>query len=1462
MYLLLRILFFSLTFWLLTTSALSQNYAPAVNYSTGSAPAGLATGDFNRDGNIDIVVVNDGGSSLSLFLGNGDGTFQPAVTIPVGSVPISVTAADFNEDGSLDLAVSLENSTAFQVLFGNGDGTFQSPVTVPVPSPTTTLLSQITAVDLNGDGRKDLLVASISGVHVFLNDGHGGFTPTAAADTVGLGFNIGGFTVADFNHDGHPDLAWIGISPSGCGVGQAFLSLGNGDGTFQPARLLPTGNFMPGGITAADFNHDGRMDIVVSESASLCTGLGAGTNAVQVLLQQPDGSFRTSSNITSIVNPGAVIEGDFDSDGNLDIAVLQSSIGVALPPPSDAVMIYRGDGSGGFSAPSQFALPTGPNALAAASFTNTVALDLAVTDGNANLLSLLVNQGANTLTLSSSSNPANMAAPVTLTATVEPKFPGSGALSGSVIFADGKTTLGEASVDSSGLSKLSTLFNIPGNHPLLAVFGGNSSFAGGSSATLTQVVNKASPPVTLASSKNPSSFGEPVQLAVTVSAVGSGLTPTGTVNVTNDGNSIASGTLDNTGKVVLTVASLPVGSNSLVAQYAGDANYAGANSSPLIQTVNKSSTATVLALNPNPSVFGQQVALAATVSAAGGGAGIPTGNVTFSDGGTVLATAPVDSTGKATATASSLAVGSHSITASYAGDGNFLVSASPVATQVVNKSPTTTTVTASPGSSVFGQTVTVTANVIASGGGAGTPSGPVTFSDGATTLGSSTLDNNGKASLSISSLSVGTHSIVAKYGADNNFLESASVAASATVNKSPTVTTLAATPNPSVFGQTVTLTASVAASGGGSGAPSGTITFNDAGTALGTSALDNNGRATFTVSTLAVGTHTLTASYGGDNNFLSSTASGSGAVTQVVNQSATVTTLSSSANPSVFGQSITLTAGVTASAGGAGIPSGTVTFTDGAVSLGSVALDSTGRAALTLSSLAVGSHSITASYSGSTSFVASSSSPLSQAVNKNSIVINLTSAPNPSTYGQTIVFSVQVAPAPPGGSPGTSPPTGTITFTDGNTVLGTATLDSTGKASLTVGLLAAGSHSIVASYGGDANFSKGSSSPYLHQVNQAKTQASLTTSMNPTTNASTITLNVNVVSSAGIPSGVVNFLDGTTRLASAPLDGDGSTSLPLSNLAIGNHQFTASYDADRNFASSQSTPLSETVVDSHSGVTLTSSANPQTVTEGVTLVAAVTPALGGKASGGVVIFADGPATVGNVPLLNSGASLTTTAMAVGDHKITASYQVGPTPGPFDGVSPVLVETIKSASPILIIGSNKQDFTISIQQTSSEISAGQTFTTQVTITPVNGLTGALVTLCGGTPQGATCTVTPGMTTLDGKTPIVATLTLTTTGPAVTATASLSGIQRPGSLAGLLALGLAPLGLCLCSFSVRRKRRHRLFALALLAGLLAGCGGSTSVRKPLPANTPPGTYIITVQSQSGSMAHSGQITLAVK
>ena len=1544
----------------LAIPASAQNYAPTVDYATESGPAGVVVGDFNHDGNSDVVVANNAASSLNIFFGKGDGTFNPAVTIPVGPAPVSVTAAEFKGDCNLDLAVSLAGSSAVQLLFGNGDGTFQVPVTISVPSLGNTLLGQIAAADLNGDGRPDLLVATSSGLYVFLNDGRGGFS--ASPGMVGSGFNVSGFVVADFNRDGNADIAWTGAVLSQCGTASAtvFLSLGQGDGTFQPATALPITDFVPGGVTAADFNHDGRLDIVVSEvTTTTCPPASSGKGLVQVATQQADGSFVVSSNLSSIVNPGAVIAGDFDGDGNQDIAVLQSSVNAsASPPPPDVVMIYRGDGGGGFSEPNQFAVPAGPRALTSGTFTNTVALDLAVTAANAKRLSVLINQGASTLALASSSNPAKMLQPVTLTATVQPKFAGTGNLPSSVIFADGNTKLGTAAVNSSGVATLTTTFKSQGSHSLLAVYSGNGNLAGGSSSTLKQVVNGPPPNVILTSFPNPSIFGQTVTFTVTAFLPPSGPIPSGTVHLTNGGTVIYTGTLDGTGQTRLFVSTLPVGANSIVAEYLGDSIFGPASSSPLTQTVNSSSTVTTVNLAPNPSVFGQMVTitasvapsgsgfgpptgsvsfsdgstnigaapldgsgnaalqvnslsignhnisasypgdsnyqasastpvslvinmsptitgvlaapnpsiygqavtLTATVAASGGGAGTPSGNVTLSEGASVLGSAAIDNTGRASLTINSLAAGSHNITASYNGDGNFLGSSAAVS-QTVNKSPTTTGVIAVPNPSVYGQAVTLTATVSASSGGAGMPSGSVTFSEGATTLGSAPLDNTGRASLPLNSLTAGGHNITASYGGDVSFLAS-NATVSQTVDKSPTATTLTAAPNPSVFGETVTLSITVVAAGGGTGTPSGNVSVLDAGSAIGTAALDNSGKAVLNISSLGVGTHNLTAAYGGDGNFNSSSTAGTGGVTQVVNQSTTVTALSSSSNPSVFGQTVTFTAVVTASGGGAGVLVGTVVFNDGATAIGSAALDSTGKATLTTGSLGVGNHNISAGYGGSAGFLASSSTPLSQFVNKDSVLMSLFSTPNPSTYGQRVTFTLQVSAAPPGGSPGTPLPTGTVTLTEGTSVLSTATLDSSSATAFVIANLAAGVHSIGATYAGDPNFSSSILSDHPQEVDKAPTQTTLATSLNPATNASTVLLTAHVSSAVGPLSGNVTFFDGTALLASVPVDGSGSATLTLSNLSVGNHSLTAAYAGNTNFASSQSVAINERIVNSQSTVVLSSSANPQTVTEPVTFVATVTPALGGAAASGTVTLSDGQTPLATALLVNSTVSFTTTALAVGDHNITASYQAGSVPGPFDGMSPVLVETIKSARPIIIIGGNKQDFTISVAQPSAEVVAGQTFTTQATLTPVNGLTGSITTICAGNPSGSTCTITPDTATFDGKNPITVTVAISTSGSAVSA-ASLLGTGRATSgQVPLLAFGSLTFVLGACLLSVGARRRRWMFTLSLLACLLAGCGSTRFVTKPLLTNTPPGSYTITVQSQSGSLAHSSPIALAVK
>jgi len=333
-----------------------------------------------------------------------------------------------------------------------------------------------------------------------------------------------------------------------------------------------------------------------------------------------------------------------------------------------------------------------------------------------------------------------------------------------------------------------------------------------------------------------------------------------------------------------------------------------------------------------------------------------TGTVTFKDGTTTLGTGTLSS-GKATYSTSTLAVGSHSITASYGGDTNDSTSTSSVLTQTV-KSNTTTTVASSLNPSAYGTAVTFTATVTPS-----TATGTVTFKNGSSTLGTGTL-SNGTASYTTSTLTAGTHSITAAYGGDSFDNTSTSSALTQTVNKTATTTTVSSSANPSGSGSSVTFTATVTPS-----IATGTVTFKNGSSTLGTGTL-SNGTASLSTSSLSVGSHSITASYGGDSNDSSSTSS---ALTQVVEQGSS-TTLSSSVNPAPYGGVVTFTATVSPSAA-----TGSVTFYDSGTSLGSASLSS-GLASFATSSLAAGSHSITAIYSGNSTYAGSTSASLNETI--------------------------------------------------------------------------------------------------------------------------------------------------------------------------------------------------------------------------------------------------------------------------------------------------------------------------------------------------------------------------------------------------------------------------------------------------------------------------------------------------
>ncbi|MGA2443262.1 MAG: Ig-like domain-containing protein, partial [Tepidisphaeraceae bacterium] len=466
----------------------------------------------------------------------------------------------------------------------------------------------------------------------------------------------------------------------------------------------------------------------------------------------------------------------------------------------------------------------------------------------------------------------------------------------------------------------------------------------------------------------------------------------------------------------------------------------------------------------------------ATITANAPGSGIPTGTVTLMDGSTTLGTGTLNGSGIATFNISNLSIGSHSVAAVYGGDTDFVTSTSSAVNQTVNQDATTSVVASSANPSLFGQSVTFTATITADAPGSGIPTGSVTFKDGSTTLGTGTLNGSGVATFSTSNLSVGSHSITAVYGGDTDFVSSTSSAVNQTVNQDATTSSVASSANPSVFGQSVTFTATVTASAPGSGIPTGSVTFMDGSTTLGTGTLNGSGVATFNTSNLSIASHSVTAVYGGDSDFTTSTSS---AVNQTVNQDATTSVVASSANPSLFGQSVTFTATITANAPGSGIPTGSVTFMDGSTTLGTGTLDGSGVATFNTSNLSVGSHSITAVYGADTDFTASTSSTLSQVVDPDATTSGVASSADPSDLTQSITFTATVT----ADSPGSGIPTGSVTFYDGSTILGSGLLNGSGIATFSTSNLDLGSHSISAVYNGSSQYVGSTSSVLIQTVN-------------------------------------------------------------------------------------------------------------------------------------------------------------------------------------------------------------------------------------------------------------------------------------------------------------------------------------------------------------------------------------------
>lgn len=551
--------------------------------------------------------------------------------------------------------------------------------------------------------------------------------------------------------------------------------------------------------------------------------------------------------------------------------------------------------------------------------------------------------------------------------------------------------------------------------------------------------------------------------------------------------------------------------------------------------------------------------------------------------------------------------------------------------------------------------------------------------------------------------------------------------------------TLTSSQNPSVYGQTVNLNVAVQQDQSSSqGTPTGTVTYTDifqgATTTLGTETLNGSGDASLPMSTLAVGTHMITANYSGNTYY---TAASSNTVRQVVAEQVTVTLASSSPNnTSTLGAPVTFTATVTVS-GGVSV-SGAVSFYDGTTYLGSGTLNGSGVATYTTANLPVGSNSMTATYTDSNN-VSATSTPLNQTVEQQTTT-TLTSSVNPATYGTSVSFTAVVVAS------GTVTPTGTVTFYDGATPIGTGTLTAAGAATASATLqtssLSAGTHTITATYGGDADNFTSKSAALTETVNVASTTIAVAASANPDIAGKGVTFTATVTPTAGQASGTVNFYDGTMLLGSGTLSGDVAT-WSSASLTVGSYSITAAYAGTSNDTGSTSAALPFSVIQATTSVALASSSPTVQVTSPVTFTATVS-GNGGIPTGNVT-FMDGANTLGAMPVNGSGvATYTTSSLTVGTHSITAVYasdanDAGSTSTALTQMVTAYTTTTQLAASGTKLNTDQQ---LTLLTTTTSSSGGAV---TGTITYMNGTT-SLGTTTVGANGTATLTITPPQGTL--------------------------------------------------------------------------------------------------------------------
>jgi hypothetical protein len=359
-------------------------FATHVDYAAGGAPISVAVGDFNGDGKLDIAVLyGPSNAHVSILLGNGDGTFRPFISTTAGAGGNSIAVGDFNGDGKLDVAISdnLELTEGVDIMLGNGDGSFQAPVTYATANDPR----MVVVADFNGDGKLDLATINSGSetVSVLLGTGTGSFGTHADFATKQQG--CVSIAAGSLRNDDKIDVV------AGCQtLGQVVVLLGSGTGTLGKAKdyAVPAGADI---VALGDFNGDGKLDVAVTN--------GASTGSVSVLAGSGSGTLKAAVSFGTNFGPTALGAADFNGDGKTDVVTADggSPFGVVI----GEISVLLSNGKTLLTDRTDYKLTTlatsgAYSGIAAAALTSKGKPDLIVPVTFANQLAVLVNKGNGT----------------------------------------------------------------------------------------------------------------------------------------------------------------------------------------------------------------------------------------------------------------------------------------------------------------------------------------------------------------------------------------------------------------------------------------------------------------------------------------------------------------------------------------------------------------------------------------------------------------------------------------------------------------------------------------------------------------------------------------------------------------------------------------------------------------------------------------------------------------------------------------------------------------------------------------------------------------------------------------------------------------------------------------------------------------------------------------------------------